>query len=90
MNLYAFWKYDLPPFLLGGIVELINEDGYVKIKDRYDGMRFKPAVLVPLEKGLALQQKLDEAQTVYEKETKAAKEKLLDVVNGIKQQNITN
>lgn len=89
MNLYAFWKYDLPPFLLGGIVELINEDGYVKIKDRYDGMRFKPAVLVPLEKGLALQQKLDEAQTVYEKETKAAKEKLLDVVNGIKQQNIT-
>lgn len=89
MNLYAFWKYDLPPFLLGGIVELINEDGYVKIKDRYDGMRFKPAVLLPLEKGLALQQKLDEAQTVYEKETKAAKEKLLDVVNGIKQQNIT-
>lgn len=89
MNLYAFWKYDLPPFLLGGIVELINKDGHVKIKDRYDGMRFKPAVLVPLEKGLALQQKLDEAQTVYEKETKAAKEKLLDVVNGIKQQNIT-
>ena len=89
MNLYAFWKYDLPPFLLGGIVEFINEDGYVKIKDRYDGMRFKPAVLLPLEKGLALQQKLDEAQTVYEKETKAAKEKLLDVVNGIKQQNIT-
>ena len=90
MNLYAFWKYDLPPFLLGGIVELINEDGYVKIKDRYDGMRFKPTVLVPLEKGLVLQQKLDEAQTVYEKETKAAKEKLLNVVNGIKQQNITN
>lgn len=90
MNLYAFWKYDLPPFLLGGIVELINEDGCVKIKDRYDGMRFKPAVLLPLEKGLALQQKLDEAQTVYEKETKAAKEKLLNVVNGIKQQNITN
>ena len=53
-------------------------------------MRFKPAVLLPLEKGLALQQKLDEAQTVYEKETKAAKEKLLNVVNGIKQQNITN
>lgn len=90
MNLYAFWKYDLPPFLLGGIVELIDEDGHVKIKDRYDGMRFKPAVLLPLEKGLALQQKLDEAQTVYEKETKAAKEKLLNVVNGIKQQNITN
>ena len=44
-KLYAFWKYDIPPFLLGGEVEEVLEDGCVIIKGQ-TGYKFKPVIIV--------------------------------------------
>lgn len=52
-KMYAFWKYDIPPFLLGGEVKEIQEDGCVSVVGYTS--RFKPVLIVPIEKGIKLQ-----------------------------------
>lgn len=69
-KLYAFWKYDLPPYLLGGEVEEIRPDGITKIKG-YTGL-FKPVKIVPLEKGIKLHKKLKKAYAKYAKTVEEA------------------
>ena len=49
-KLFAFWRYDQFPFVLGAEVEDIDDDGWVKAKG-YDGMKFKPIKIVPAEVG---------------------------------------
>lgn len=83
MKLYTFWKYDVPPFLHGGIVEKIDEEGYVTIKNRYQGYRFRPVAVVPLKEGLKMQKRLDRAERKYRKRMEKAKKDLLDTVHGI-------
>lgn len=82
-KLYAFWKYDLPPYLLGGEVEEVDKDGLVTIANGYDGMKFSPVKIVPLEKGIKLQKKLDKATAQYNNEIIIAKKKLNEVVKTI-------
>ena len=82
-KLYAFWKYDIPPFLLGGEVEEVLEDGYVIIKGRTPGYKFKPVIIVPLEKGVKLHKKLNKAESKYRNAMIIAKEELLAVVKEI-------
>lgn len=81
-RLYAFWKYDVPPFLLGGEVEEVLEDGYVVIKGR-TSYKFKPVIIIPLEKGIKLHKRLNKAEAKYRKAINAAKEELLVVVKEI-------
>lgn len=81
-KLYAFWKYDIPPFLLGGEVEEVLEDGCVIIKGR-TGYKFKPVIIVPLEKGIKLHKKLNKAEAKYRNAMNIAKEELLAVVKEI-------
>lgn len=81
-KLYAFWKYDIPPFLLGGEVTEVREDGYVTIKG-HEGYKFKSELIVPLEKGIKLQKKLDKANAKYKQTIATAKEELLAVVKEI-------
>ena len=81
-KMYAFWKYDTPPYLLGGEVEGIKEDGYVTIVGR-TGYEFKPVLIVPLEKGIKLQKKINKANAKYRKTVDTAKRELLDVVTEI-------
>ena len=80
-KMYAFWKYDIPPFLLGGEVKEIQEDGCVSVVGYTS--RFKPVLIVPIEKGIKLQKKLNKANAKYKKIVATAKEDLLAVVKKI-------
>lgn len=80
-KLYAFWKYDLPPFLLGGEVEEIRPNGEARIKG-YTGW-FKTIKIVSLEKGIKLQKKLNKAKAKYVKAMALADKVLRDSVKGI-------
>lgn len=80
-KMYAFWKYDIPPFLLGGEVKEIQEDGWVSVVGYTS--RFKPVLIVPIEKGIKLQKKLDKANAKYKKVVANAKEDLLALVKKI-------
>lgn len=81
MKQYAFWEYDIPPFLLGGVVEKVDEEGYVTIENRYQGYRFRPVAVVPLKEGLKMQKKLDKAERKYRKRMEKAKNDILDTVH---------
>ena len=80
-KMYAFWKYDIPPFLLGGEVKEIQEDGCVSVVGYTS--KFKPVLIVPIEKGIKLQKKLNKANAKYKKIVATAKEDLLAVVKKI-------
>lgn len=81
-KLYAFWKYDNPPYLLGGEVESIDEDGFVTVKG-YSSFRFRPVKIVSLEKGIKLQKKLHKAEVKYRRIVKDANNELRSVVRCI-------
>jgi hypothetical protein len=57
-ELFAFWRYDQFPYVLGGTVERMRPDGDVRTVE-YGYMWFKPIKLMPLESGKALYAKLD-------------------------------
>ena len=40
-NAYAFWKHDVPPYLLGDKVTHITQDGFI-VPEHYTGSAFKP------------------------------------------------
>lgn len=80
-KMYAFWKYDIPPFLLGGEVKEIQEDGCVSVVGYTS--RFKPVLIVPIEKGIKLQKKLDKANAKYKKVVANATEDLRALVKKI-------
>lgn len=69
-ELYAFWKYSSGSGsyknCLGGPVEkLINKDT-VKVKN-YGGACFYHFIIMPLEEGLAIQEKLDDLSEEFKK-----------------------
>lgn len=65
-KLYAFWKYDSFPFVLGGPVKRINQYGNVE-PENYPGMTFSPIRLLPLEDGLKLKETFDSLEGEYRK-----------------------
>jgi hypothetical protein len=52
INLFAFWEYDLYPYMLGGVASSMNDEGYVYIKS-YQSW-FNPFKLVPIDIGKIL------------------------------------
>ena len=72
-ELYAFWKCDIPPYLLGGRVAEVKEDGYVIIEGD-PRFKYNPVKIVPLNEGIKLQKKLNKAEAKYRKTMNAAKE----------------
>lgn len=48
--LYAFWDYDICPYILGGIITEFTDSGNIRAKG-YDGMIFKPIAILPGEAG---------------------------------------
>jgi hypothetical protein len=58
-TLFAFWKYDQFPFVLGGTVEDINEEGLVQTKEYGKGFWFNPVKMLPLKEGKELLAKLN-------------------------------
>lgn len=63
-ELYAFWRYDQFPFVLGGPVTRMDEDGRVETENYGTGNWFTPSKLLPRATGEKLhgELKLLEAQ----------------------------
>ena len=57
-KLYAFWKHDVPPYVLGGEVTEIKSNGRVCVKG-FTGCSFLPLQILPLEEGRAKQKEID-------------------------------
>lgn len=68
--LYAFWRYDLFPFYLGGQVSKMKDDGSVQTIEYGPGYYFKPVLLLPLAAGKSLMAKLND---LSEREAEALK-----------------
>jgi hypothetical protein len=69
-NMYAFWKYSGFPYVLGGPVLSMNNEGLVQVTN-YGGAIFRPVYLTTLKNGQALQEKiveLEKARSIAEKE----------------------
>ncbi|MDO8629082.1 MAG: hypothetical protein Q7R41_01205 [Phycisphaerales bacterium] len=84
VKLYAFWRYDLYPFVLGGPVTQMRGDGCVETSNFGCGYWFKPIQLLPLEEGRKLHDALDaldkehaKAQRKFNKEWRAKVDALL-------------
>lgn len=56
-DLFAFWSYGLFPYVLGGKVVEMDEDGCVRTEE-YGGMTFKPIKLMPRAAGEKLMEKI--------------------------------
>ena len=65
LKLYAFWKYDLFPFVLGGTVTDIRSNGSVETEGYGQGFYFKPFMIVPNEDGKVIMAKLRNLQDEY-------------------------
>jgi hypothetical protein len=61
-DLFAFWRYDLFPYVLGAQVIEMRADGWVSTKG-YGHYWFKPTKLLPLVEGKKLWERLLELQT---------------------------
>ena len=70
--LWAFWSYDLCPYVIGGMVEKFLEDGYVRARN-YAGMKFKPIAIIPDEAGRKALNALSELRAEYSEAEKALK-----------------
>lgn len=74
-KLYAFWKHDVPPYVLGGEVTEIKSNGRVCVKG-FTGCSFLPLQILPLEEGRAKQKEIDLALKNYKNTIKKAEEEL--------------
>lgn len=72
-SLYAFWKYEQFPYVLGGRVRTFLENGDVSVRG-HDGMAVTPVKIVPANAGLALHAMLNELNEEY----RQAQQKILE------------
>lgn len=73
MKMFAFWKYDSFPYILGGEMLRMEEDGLVQVKG-FQGYRFKPIKLLPIKAGAALLAKLKALTAEHKTEMNALNE----------------
>jgi hypothetical protein len=82
MKLFAFWRYDLFPYVLGAPFEKMDDKGRV-FAEGYNGC-FIPLKILPLEPGKALKNKLnglrDLEKAAHKKVDKDFKEKLKELM----------
>lgn len=82
MEKYAFWKYDLPPYVLGAKVIKEYDDGLVAVQG-FEGCRFKPIKVVPLEEGIRMKKEIDEASEIYQNAVKTLHQNLKDTIHKV-------
>lgn len=80
MKLFAFWKYDLFPYLLGAKVEQVRDDGWVTTEG-YQGMVFNPVRVLGGKTGEKLHAELKELTAEYDADLKKLRDEYLDRVN---------
>jgi hypothetical protein len=66
--LYAFWRYDRFPYLLGSEVDKVLDSGAVKVKG-YGGACFKPVKILPLDAGKEMHEELERLERAYNRES---------------------
>lgn len=80
-TLYAFWDYDTYPYFLCGTVTKMRDDGLVSVKE-FGGAMFKPVLILPVNAGKRLKEKLDFLDVQYRNEMtsirRTAEERLLN------------
>jgi len=72
--LYAFWNYDLCPYVLGGRVKSFTSDGGVRIEGM-PGMIFKPIAILPDKAGMDALEMIREIAVKFKKEEQKLKDK---------------
>ena len=72
-SLYAFWKYDQFPYVLGGEVLTFLKNGGVTVRG-YTGELFTPIKIVPWAAGVELHAMLNEVKEEY----RQAQQKILE------------
>lgn len=65
---YAFWRYDLFPYILGGTITKMKENGCVETVEYGKGNYFRPMKILPEDAGKELHEKI----RILEKEHNAA------------------
>lgn len=78
INLYAFWKYDLYPYVLGAPASIMKRQGEVYV-DSYQAW-FYPILLLPIESGELLQKKLVQLEKEYDKAHQDLEKKFCDMI----------
>ena len=82
IRIYAFWKYDLFPYISGGEVTEIGEN-LVETKEYGKGRWFTYVKIFPFKEGKKIQQKLDLLEEKYYQEKKELLKKFLKERNSI-------
>lgn len=76
-RLFAFWKYDLPPYVLGGEVTRMNDNGAVETQNYGRNNWFKPIKLMPVKQGRILLERLEKREAEHRKAERELHDKLL-------------
>jgi len=71
-DLYAFWDYDICPYILWGKIESFTDRGLVVIKGR-PGYAFEAITILPGEAGIATGKRVDALWAEYRQKSKALK-----------------
>lgn len=82
-ELYAFWKYDQFPFVLGGQITNMRSDGAVETVGYGKGYWFTPVKILPLEEGRKMAMRLKQLQIQRDVELDVVYAKFLDKRNEI-------
>ena len=72
-DLYAFWKYDGPPYYLGSEVMAVTTNGLVRVRG-YGQAVFKPVLIVPIENGKAMKKKIDDLSDEFKEKVNVLRE----------------
>lgn len=78
--LYGFWKYDQPPFILGGNIKSITEDNHITVRGHI-GYQFKPLFITTKEKGEEIQKRINAAEQAYKEKINNALAELKQTIN---------
>ena len=81
-TLYAFWDYDLCPYMLGGELIEFTDTGNIRAKG-YDGMSFKPIAILPGQTGKDALKLLKELRHNYSKQEKELKTRFKEAARGL-------
>lgn len=78
INLYAFWKYDLFPYVLGAPASRMRSNGAVYVGS-YQGYVY-PILLLPIEDGELLHKRLKQLTKEYSKAHQDLEKKFCDMI----------
>lgn len=74
---YAFWSYDLCPFILGGEISKPKRNGLV-MPDGYQGIQFEPLVIIRGGRGKIALKLIKLLRAQFVKENRDLKDKIHD------------